>query len=134
MQLRAEHLDGFTEHLVAWVLEAAGGSAILDASWYANGRRIERTLEMDFKVSRIDKCVDALSKLKPEYDGRVDDFPTYLLSVKIDDCILATKIHAGINWPEDDRRDIDTFMNVWRPIYSDVERVLAIPGRSKKRK
>ncbi len=135
MYLTAEHFDGFTEHLVTWLLEAAGGSAIVEASWFVNGRQIERTFEMNFEDTRIEKCVDALLQLKPTYDGRVDDFPTYRLSVKTeDDRMLATKVHAGINWPENDRLAIDTFMSVWRPIYSDVERLLAIPGRSKKRK
>lgn len=134
MHLTAEHFDGFTEHLVTWLLEAGGGSAIIEASWFSNGRRTERTFEMDFEDTRIKKCEDALSKLKPTYDGRVDDFPTYRLSVKTEDRLLTTKVLAGINWPEDDRLAIDTFMSVWRPIYSDVERLLAIPGRSKKRK
>ena len=134
MHLIAEHFDGFTEHLVTWLLEAVNGSAIVEASWFVNGRRIERTFEMDFEDARILKCADALSKLKSNYNGRVDDFPTYCLSVKAEDRMLTTKVHAGINWSDDDRPAIDTFMSVWRPICSDVERTLAIPGRSKKRK
>ncbi len=61
MHLTAEHFDGFTEHLVTWLLEAASGSAIVEASWFANGRRNERTFEMDFEDTRILRCADALS-------------------------------------------------------------------------
>ena len=134
MILTAEHFDGFTEHLVTWRLEASGGSAIIDASWLLHGRRVERTFEMDFKETRIETCADALSRLKPIYDGRVDDFPTYRLSVTTEDRVFETKFHVGINWPEEDKVALYIFMSIWRPIYSDVERLLAIPGRSKKRK
>ena len=134
MHLTAEYFDGLTEHLVWWLLEAADGSAIVVASWFVNGREIERTFETTLEVTRIEQCADALSQLRPIYDGCVDDFPTYRLSVQTGDRTLATKVHAGLNWPEDDKLAIDTFMNVWRPIYLDVERLLAIPGRSKKRR
>ena len=100
MHLTAEHFDGFTEHLVTWLLDAAGGSAIVEASWLENGRRIERAFEMEFEETRVEKCAEILSTLKPKYDGRVEDFPTYCLSVKANDRLLTTKVHAGINWPE----------------------------------
>ncbi len=134
MHLRAEYCDGFTEHLVNWVLEAAHGTAIIEASWRGQGCRMERAFELAFPNSRIRECADVLAELKPVYDGRVDDFPQYLLAVTDDHRMLTTKVRAGIRWPDEDKAAVDSFMRVWRPLYSEVEKLLAIPGRSKKRK
>ncbi len=134
MHLHAEHFDGFSEHLVTWVLEAAHGTAIIEASWRGKGGRTEQVFEMAFPDSRIQACADALAKLKPEYDGHVDDFPHHWLAVTVGDCELTTKVSAGINWPEEDKASIEAFMSVWRPLSRDVEKLLAIPGRYKKRK
>jgi hypothetical protein len=134
MLLRAEHFDGFSEHLVAWVLEAADGAAIIEASWFSKGGRIEQIFEMDFSDMRIQACAEALAQLKPVYDGHVDDFPRHKLSVTYHQQTLSTKVRAGVSWTDEDKVSVDTFMRVWRPIYSDVEKLLAIPGRQKKRK
>jgi len=133
MHLRAEFCDGFTEHLVKWVLEATNGTAIVEASWCSQGRRLERAFEMVFPDSRIRECADVLAKLKPVYDGCVDDFPKYLLTVTGDRRVLTTTLRAGIRWPDEDKAAVDSFMRVWRPLISDVEEFLAIPGRSWKR-
>lgn len=134
MQLNAEHIDGFSEHLLNWVLVASNGTAIIDASWLNARGRIERTFEMDFPDSRISLCASVLAGLKELYDGHVEDFPKHQLSV-MDGCrVLTSRVHAGITWPEEDRTAVESFMRVWRPLYSDVEKILAIPGRSKKRK
>lgn len=134
MQLKAEHIDGFSEHLLNWVLVASHGTAIIDASWLDARRRIERTFQMEFPDSRIVFCASVLADLKGLYDGHVDDFPKHELSVTDGSRVLATKVHAGIGWPEEDRAAVESFMRVWRPLYSDVEKLLAIPGRSRKRK
>ena len=129
MQLRAEHVDGFTEHLVRWVLEATDGSATIEASWHTAEGRVERIFEIDFPDSQIETCATTLAKLKPKYDGCVDDFPKFLLSVTGGDHELCTRVNTGINWSEEDKAGVDAFMMVWRPIYSEVERLLAIPNR-----
>lgn len=134
MYLRAEHFDGFSEHLVCWVLEASHGTAIVEASWRGHGDRTERVFEIDFPVSRIKECAEVLAELKPVYDGHVDDFPKYSLSVTEGDYKLSTKVLAGVKWPDEDKAAVDSFMRVWRPLYSDIEELLAIPGRSNKLK
>ena len=137
MQLRAEHIDGFTEHHVWWVLVASHGTAIIEASWrdQARGRsRSEQVIEMHFPDSRIEECAAVLATLKPLYNGHVDDFPQYSLSLNDGENKLETKVLAGINWPAEDKAAVDAFMRVWRPLSSDVEKMLPIPRRSTKRK
>ena len=129
MKLIARHIDGFTEHLVTWELLAENGTAVVDASYRGASGRVETLLEMPFADSRIAQFAAALRGLKPKYDGRVDDFPHYSLTVADDSCELTTEVRAGINWPDDDKRDVDAFMSVWKPLYRDVERLLEIPGR-----
>lgn len=130
MHLRAEHCDGFTEHHLHWVLVASNGSAIVEASWLSRSERVNRAFEMAFPESRIERCAEALAKLRPEYDGHVDDFPTYKLSATDGDRTLSTKVRAGIHWPQEDKSAIEVFMGVWTPLYLEVEQQLAIPGHS----
>lgn len=134
MKLRASHYDGFSEHLVRWTLEAEDHTATIAASWFQNGKRSEMTYTMDFPDSRIEHVAKALTGLKSKYDGHIDDFPKHLLSVTTAAGELSTLVRAGIDWPDDERADVDTFMKVWRPIYSDVDKLLALPGRHRKKR
>jgi len=134
MQLSAGHYDGFSEYLLHWRLEASNGTAIVEASWRNSEGCIERTFEMDFPDSRISLCASVLEDLKPIYNGHVEDFPIHRLSVTDGRRVLTTQVNVGIDWPDEDRAAVESFMRVWRPLYSDVEKYLAIPGRSKKRK
>ena len=129
MKLLAEHFDGFTEHGVSWTLEASSDIAAINASWFQPGGRVERSFVLDFPDTQIERIAIAIDDLKPEYNGHVDDFPTYSLCVIDGDNARKTTVHAGISWPADVQSDIDAFMSVWRPIYRDVERLLALPGR-----
>jgi hypothetical protein len=129
MKLRAEHFDGFTEHLVSWTLNAEGNTATIVASWSQSGGRKQKTYSVDFPDSRIEQIAAALLGLKSKYDGHVDDFPTYALCVNTNDGELKTVIHAGINWPEDEKPAVAKFMSVWRPISREVENLLSLPNR-----
>ena len=129
MKLIARHFDGFTEHLVTWELLAENGTAIVDASYRGPSGRVETVLEMPFPDSRIAEFATTLRGLKPKYDGHVDDFPHYWLTVVDDSTELKTEVLAGMNWPDADKPDIDSFMSVWEPLYRDVEHLLEIPGR-----
>ena len=64
MHLNAIHIDGFSEHLVYWFLEASNGSAIVEASWLTRNGRDNRTFELAFPDSRIQQCADALAELR----------------------------------------------------------------------
>jgi hypothetical protein len=137
MQLRAEHVDGFTEHHVWWILEASQGAAIIEASWRDLGGsrgRMEHVFEMEFPDSRIRECAVVLATLKPLYNGHVDDFPQYSLSVTDGENKMATKVLAGINWPIEDNAAVDSFMRLWRPLHSEVNNLLATAGLTGKRK
>lgn len=134
MQLSAEHFDGFSEHLLNWCLEASNGTAVVEASWLTSEGRIKRTFEMQFPDSKISHCASVLQDLKQIYDGHVDDFPKHRMTVTDGRRVLTTQVYAGINWPDEDRVAVESFMRAWRPLYSDVEKLIAIPGRSKKRK
>lgn len=137
MELRAEHFDGFTEHHVWWVLVASQNTAIIEASWHDRGggrKRTERVFEMDFPNARIEACAAVLATLRPLYNGHVDDFPQFSLSVTNGDVKMATKVLAGINWPSEDKVALESFMRVWRPLSSDVEGLLAIRGRSDRKR
>ena len=129
MKLLARHFDGFTEHLVTWELVAEHGTAVIDASYRGPSGRIESLLKMPFSDSRISEFANALRGLQPKYDGRVDDFPRYWLAVTGESDDLQTEVRAGIDWPDDEKRDVDTFMTVWKPLFRDVERLLNIQGR-----
>ena len=129
MKLIAKHFDGFTEHLVSWELHAQGGNAVVDASYRGTSGRIETMLEMPFTDTRIADFAEALRGLKPKYDGHVDDFPHYWLTVVANGETLQTEVLAGISWSDDDKRDVDAFMSVWKPLFRDVERLLDIQGR-----
>lgn len=129
MKLIAEHFDGFTEHLVSWTLEASDNVASINASWLQKGARTRKKFVLDFPNARIESVATAIDGLKSNYNGQVDDFPTYSLCVTVDDDERKTIVHAGISWPKEVKPEIDAFMRVWRPISRDVERLLALPGR-----
>lgn len=129
MKLIARHFDGFTEHLVTWELLAENGTAVIDASYRGPTGRTENVIEMPFPDSRVAEFARTLRGLKPKYDGHVDDFPRYCLAVIDGADEFKTEVFAGIDWPVDDKPDVDCFMSIWRPLYRDVERLLDIPGR-----
>jgi hypothetical protein len=136
MQLRAMHIDGFSEHLLCWELFASRGTAIVEASWQPGDRhsRIEHVFEIDFPDTRIQECAAVLAKLKPVYDGQTSDMPQYSLSVEVGDNRFSTTVRAAASWPDEDKSAVDSFMQFWRPLSREVETLLAIPGRNKRRK
>ncbi|ADG69510.1 hypothetical protein Plim_3698 [Planctopirus limnophila DSM 3776] len=134
MHLLARHFDGRTTHLLGWVLVAANGTAIIEASWRDQGVDREQSFEIDFPDARIRECQEVLALLKPVYNGCVDGFPIYELSVSDNDRVLTTRVYEGIQWPNAIKPEIDSFRRIWEPIDKEVEKHLAIPGRSTKRK
>lgn len=134
MHLLARHFDGWTTDLLGWVLVAANGTAIIEASWRDQGVDREQSFEIDFPDSRIQECQEILAQLKPVYNGCLEDVPIYELSVSDNDRVLTTRAYEGIHWPDAIKPEIDSFRRIWEPIDKEVEKHLAIPGRSTKRK
>ncbi len=129
MKLTAEHFDGFSEHLLRWILHAGNGIAIIEASWFGLPRHVEQLFEMPFPDSRIQTFAQVLRTLKPQYDGRVDDLPFHSVVVDDGNFNLCTKVRAGFNWSAEDKSDVDAFMTVWRPLRRVVEKLLPIRQR-----
>jgi len=129
MHLSAVHIDGFTEHLLTWVLVAENGSAVVKASWLSREGRVNRTFELTFPDSRIQRFAEVLAEMRPKYDGCVDDTSSYKLCVAVGERTLSTEVLTGIDWPKEDKPAIDAFMSVWIPLSLEVENLLAIPGR-----
>lgn len=129
MKLFARHNDGFTTHLVQWTLTASNGSASVTANWFNGSGRESRTLTMPFSDDVIHSVATAIDGLRPTYEGTTDDFPDYELRVESQYGTLCTHVYDSIGWDDDVKPEIDRFMSVWKPIFRDVERALAIPGR-----
>ena len=131
MKLRATHIDGFTEQLLRWTLEAQSGAAIVEASWRGRNGHEEKIFEMVFPDSRIREISEALADLRSFYDGGVDDFPQFSMSTEIGSINRHVIVRAGVKWPPEDERFVDRFMQVWRPLSRDVESLIKIPGRER---
>jgi hypothetical protein len=129
MKLTARHNDGFTTHLLHWTLTASNGSATVTANWFTGSERECRTLTIPFSDDTIKSVATAIVGLRPTYEGTTDDFPDYELRVDSEQRTLCTRVYDSIGWDDDVKPEIDRFMSVWKSIFRDVERALAIPGR-----
>ncbi len=129
MLLRAEYHEGFSTNLLSWSLEASQGTAIVDARWFSNGIVTERIIEMEFPVSRIQSCANVLSGLQANYDGGMDDVPRQHLTVITESQTFSTRVRMGTRWSIEEKREVDAFMSVWRPIFRDVKTQLVFPPR-----
>lgn len=121
MYLRAEHHDGWTHRLLSWRLEAVDGIAVVVASWHGMTGRAEDIFELDFPDTRILTALNVLAGLRAEYDGCTEDSPIHRLSVGDGSRKFATEVRIGFNWSPENKRDVDAFMSVWRPLELDVE-------------
>ncbi len=129
MKLTAHHRDGFTEHLLRWMLVAENGVAYVTARWFDGAGGATREFNFDFPDNRIDAIADKLRGLKPSYDGMTDDFPDYEISIELPNETIRVHVADSIEWDDQQQTDIDRFMEAWSMIYRDVERALAISGR-----
>ena len=130
MNLTAWYHDGFTADLLRWQLEASGGMAIVEATWFASPKRGQRTIELGFPDDRILHFAGLARDSADEYDGGWDDTSTYGFEVELKGQRYKASISEGTAWTPKQKIEVERFRTVWRPLSEQIESLLAIPGRS----
>lgn len=127
MRIKAQHRDGFTEHLLKWTLETDVDSEVAHVSsrWFAPNGNGTAEFNIPFDGSILRTNIAAMDALQESYSLPMTDCGMLILEIERDGKVRTWDLY-GCEGLLEDHPELEPFFEFWRPLSNAIESKLAL--------